>query len=235
MPPASAVHSPEASYLKLLLISRLPAQLGGQLHVELLARSQARRAVEVSDGVVDLAEPVHARAVVSYEILPAREVHRSNARREVNPVEHVEHIRSKLQRQPLFNRNVFDDREIEVPEIGSEELIARNRRSSAAGVALAAESARVDPLDTGKRRVETMRHPAEWTSNQIQAGKRLVVRLTGVKVQDRTHLPIVNQALGPARSGPASFGQIIGEVDGEQMSGVKIAVAIVGRPVKRVV
>src|SRR5215470_14158290 len=56
MLPASAVHSPEASYPKLPRrvrttnpeLPRLPAQLGGQLHVELLAWPQARGTAEVA-------------------------------------------------------------------------------------------------------------------------------------------------------------------------------------------
>src|SRR5436189_3388844 len=136
---------------------RSPPKFDGQLHVELLTGPKAGRSVEIAYSVVNLAETGQTRAVVKADVFCARKVHRPDTRREVYAIEDVEHVRTKLQCEPLFDGNVLDDGEIDVLEIRPDEPVSRNRRSSATTILCwAAERARINPLNARERRIETV-------------------------------------------------------------------------------
>src|SRR5262249_29730893 len=102
--------SPRRPFPFISMFIGLEDQLNGQLHVELLAGAKTGGAVEVADGVGDLAEARSQGAAVQGEIFGAgvkvrREGTASrdgpDARSQIDAVEEVEHVGAKLDREPL--------------------------------------------------------------------------------------------------------------------------------------
>src|SRR5689334_6536129 len=89
--------------------SCLEAQLNRQLHVELLAGPEAGSAVEVANGVGDLAEAWLAS--MGGKVFIATGADRANTRSKIDAVEGVEHVGAQLNVETLGNRNVLNHRQ----------------------------------------------------------------------------------------------------------------------------
>src|SRR5437016_624896 len=80
-----------------------------------------------------------------------------------------------------------------------------------------------------------MRHTAERIPDQVQTRKRFVERLARVKVHDATHLPVVENAPGPAGIGPSRPGNIVVQTDGEEMACIEVAVSVIRTLIKSII
>src|SRR5207249_1038605 len=84
---------------------------------------------------------------------------------------------------------------------------------------------------TGHELVIDCNAPAagKWvgTRNQVQVREDFVVGLSGVPVHHAADLPVVEDALGQGGSGPSRFRNVIGEIDGEKVTSIEIAVPVI--------
>src|SRR5207248_226740 len=90
------------------LDDHLEGDLDRQLHVEWLARADARRAVEVANRIRD-------RAVA---------VDRARSGSKIDAVKQVKHLGAELHFHPLANRDVLEHRQVNVSISRGMELIA---------------------------------------------------------------------------------------------------------------
>src|SRR5215467_9438530 len=129
--------SATADFPAMVYVDVLEVQLDSQLHVELFARTKARGAVKVADGVGHCAEA--RTAMMSDGVFIAAEADRTDARRKVRAIEHVEHVRAQLKPESFRHMNVLDDGEIHVFEVRSRELVSRDGSATASCIARIAE------------------------------------------------------------------------------------------------
>src|SRR5271169_382130 len=146
-----------------LVKGRLEDDLSGNLQVEGLARTKAWGAVEVADGVADVAVRTDG----------------TGSSGEVLAVEEVKHLGSQLQLHALRDGDVLDDREVHVGEAWAVEGVPGNvaertggswARSTCGGCSRRhAERVWIDPGHSPVGRAEGMSNTLERILNKVQS------------------------------------------------------------------
>src|SRR5208282_6044737 len=196
---------------------RLEDNLAHELHVEGLARPDARRAVEVTDSVGNQTA--------------ARDRSRSGGK--VDAVEHVVHLRAQLHPNPFGYGDVLDDREVHVGETGPNQLVTTDitqetRGSRAARSPRDAVCGRVIPLNT--RLVEGTINPRQRIPDLIQTRSYFTEGLSAVERPQAAELPPVSQDLRTMRG----TRNIVGPESSEVVPRVEVPATVLRLQVKTV-
>src|ERR1700756_2829149 len=80
-----------------------------------------------------------------------------------------------------------------------------------------------------------MAHPFEWVSNQVKPYAYLVCRLSAVEVRDRADLPVIENAFCETGGRPRRIGNVIGEVNREEVPGIEVSVSVVEPYIREII
>ena len=226
---------------------RLKDDLGDDLDVAGFARADRGSAVEVANGVGDLAEAAGSRADPCcrgcwgyWGSRRANAADGANSGCKVDAIQEVEEVCSKLDFDPLGDWDVLDKRQVHIPKTRPGKFVSREVCRAWAGCRQRrvrireAERSGVPPL-RAKAGVEFVTDTGIGVTDQRQSRECLVGRLSAVPVHYRADLPVVERALGPARGGPGRLGHIIGTTDGEKVSSVEITVSVIRLKVESII
>src|ERR1700761_3234 len=209
----------------------LEDNLGRKLHVERLARPETGSAVEVSNCISH-----HAACAGSAR--RAATSHRARARGEIDPIEHIEHLRAELNSEALLDGNVLEHGQVNVCESGTIESIAREisvgiRRAWAAGRTRHAEGGGVHPLLAAQTPLERVADSGKRIRNDVQPGtlcSRVEVKRLPAMQRDLTRcLPAARQQfeMGRTRNVPS-------EKRSKVVPGIEIAAGVFLRQVEAI-
>src|SRR6267143_1927323 len=181
-----------------------------KLHVEWFAGTNPRCALEVAGSVSHLAESAGCGALKrvsrsrAWLARTGTRGHGSKPVGKVDSVGEVEHLRAKLDFDPLSNGDVLEHRKVYIDEPRTIELIPGNVAARTSPYTCRAgcnrrrehtrrgKRSRVNPLLPWDRFVEIMRDALEGVADQIQTRADFVIRLSSVEFPHTAQLPAVH-------------------------------------------
>ncbi len=209
--------------------------LRDELNVAGFARADGRGTVEVANCVGHLTKATGGGADSRSGGRCANAAHGADSRRQVDPIQEVEEVCSKLDFDPLGDWDVLDKRQVHIPKTRPGKFVSREVcRAWARRPARRAERSGVPPLRP-KAGVELVTDSRIRVADQNQSRKRLVGGLPPVPIHYAADLPVVKDALCQVRRSPRRLGNIIGTTDGEKVSSVEITVSIIRLKVESIV